>query len=178
MTEIVLGRSSSKNGEKDCCSDTSDYVTGNQTTSQEIEQATKSCILSNNPPDVSGHHKPDALNDPPKGADSNCNETIEHKVIGVNGEIAKNSISGQTALHSVSKSRGPSGVCGSQLSPTDVVSCEQESSSREGGYGMLVPGFSLVLPRNTLISFCPHQRFVRLCVWGGGCGCIDGYLLP
>ena len=162
MTEIVLGSSSSKHGEEDCCSDTSDYVTGNPTTSQEIEQATKSCILSNNPPDVSGDHKRDALNHPSEEADSNFSETAGH--IGVNGEIAKNSISGQTALHSFSESRGPSGVCGSQSSPADVVSCEQESTSRERGYGMLVPGFGLVLPRNTLISFCPHQRYVRLCV--------------
>ena len=44
--------------------------------------------------------------------------------------------------------------------PPDVMISFEETTKDGGGrgYGMLVAGLSLVLPRNTLYSFCPHQR--------------------
>ena len=70
-------------------------------------------------------------------------------------DLASNTVEPSGQSTKTVPTRGPSGVSEPQ---SDIVPCEQESTSREGGGGMLVSGFSLVLPRNTLISFCSQQR--------------------
>ena len=148
-TEVVLGHSKNSNGslssqhqEGACCNDTSGLGTGScsQTTSQQTERTTKSCVLSNDLQDVSGARE---------------GEPLEDSLEPVGRETVKESISEQRAKQSTRNSL--SSVCKSQPS-SDVVPCEQESTSSERGSGMLVSGFSLVLPRNSLVSFCSHQR--------------------